>query len=422
MQPRHRLDLRLGDLGYGLLAGLRAPEPDRIMAEVFGRAGVTGLVTLSVRSAWDLLLTVLDWPPGSEIVVSAIGHPDMATIAIAHGLRVVPVDVDPDTLTPSASVVAQAVTDRTRAIMVVQLFGGLVDLGPVAAVARGADLLLVVDAAQAFTGPDALDHDHGDVWLYSFGLIKTCSAVGGALLITRDQGLMMALERRHRTWPVQRSAHYARRLLRAAGLLWLSQPAAYGAVFAVVRGLGLDLNSMINGSTRSFAGPAAGVDPEPLARLRHQPAPALVALLARRLGRFDPARLHRRAAMGERVAAALPPEVSHPGEQMPSRTHWLFPVVVADARRLIAELHRSGLDASAATSNLTAVTVPDRPAPGRAVAMMQNIVYLPVYPELSDAGLDRLLSALQRYAATDADPFTSDLAERLALDAHRRPR
>lgn len=421
MQPRHRLDLRLGDLGYGLLAGFRAPDPDRSAAEVFARTGVTGLVTLSVRSAWDLLLTVMDWPPGSEIVVSAIGHPDMATIAAAHGLRVVPVDVDPDTLAPSAAAVAQAVTDRTRAIMVVQLFGGLVDFGPLAAVADRADLLLVVDAAQAFAGPDALDHDLGDVWLYSFGLIKTCTAVGGALLITRDQELVTALERQHRTWPRQRPGPYARRLLRAVALLCLSRPAPYGAVFAVGRRLGLDLNTVINSSTRSFAGPTAGADPEPLDRLRHQPAPALVALLARRFRRYDPVRLLRRTAVGERVAAALPPGVSHPGEAMPTRTHWLFPVVVADGPRLVAELHRSGLDASPATSNLTAVTVPDRPAPERAVAMMRSIVYLPVSPELTDAALDRLLAALDRYAAAAAP---RDPAERQPLDTetHRKVR
>lgn len=415
MQPRHRLDLRLGDLGYGLLAGLRAPDPDRRAAEVFARTGVTGLVTLSVRSAWDLLLTVLDWPAGSEIVVSAIGHPDMTAIATAHGLRVVPVDVDPDTLAPAAAAVAQAVTDRTRAIMVVQLFGGLVDLGPVAAVARRAHLLLVVDAAQAFAGPDALDHDHGDVWLYSFGLIKTCSAVGGALLITRDQGLITALKRQHRAWPRQRPAPYVRRLLRAAALLWLSQPSVYGAVFAVGRRVGVDLNTMINASTRSFGGPVAR-DHGPLARLHRQPAPALVALLARRLRRWDPARLRRRAEVGERVAAALPPGVSHPGERMPSRTHWLFPVVVSDGSRLITELHRSGFDASAATSNLTAVSVPDRPAPERAGALMRSVVYLPVYPELTDADLNRLLAALQHYSAAEL----SDRAERQPLGTDPR--
>ena len=58
---------------------------------------------LSVRSAWDLLLHVLAWPAGSEVIVSAITHPDMITILRAHGLVPVPVDVDLDTLAPSVT-------------------------------------------------------------------------------------------------------------------------------------------------------------------------------------------------------------------------------------------------------------------------------------------------------------------------------
>ena len=53
---------------------------------------------LSVRSGWDLLLHVLAWPAGSEVIVSAITHPDMIRILRAHGLVPVPVDVDLDTL------------------------------------------------------------------------------------------------------------------------------------------------------------------------------------------------------------------------------------------------------------------------------------------------------------------------------------
>ena len=102
--PRHRLDLAGGDVLTGLRATLRAPDPVALEAAVLQAAGLTGrgLICLSVRSAWDLQLQVLGWPTGSEVIVSAITHPDIITILQAHGLRAVPVDLDLATLAPRA--------------------------------------------------------------------------------------------------------------------------------------------------------------------------------------------------------------------------------------------------------------------------------------------------------------------------------
>ena len=102
MFPRHRLDIGAADLWFGLRATLGRTDPAQVEAGLLRTAGIEdrGLVCLSVRSAWDLLLSGLDWPPGSEVLMSAITHPGMALILRAHGLRAVPVDLDPDTLAP----------------------------------------------------------------------------------------------------------------------------------------------------------------------------------------------------------------------------------------------------------------------------------------------------------------------------------
>ena len=52
------------------------------------------IVFLSVRTGWDLLLTALALPAGSEVVTSAVTIPDMVRIIEHHGLTPVPVDVD----------------------------------------------------------------------------------------------------------------------------------------------------------------------------------------------------------------------------------------------------------------------------------------------------------------------------------------
>ncbi len=406
MFPRHRLDIGAADLWFGVRATLRRGDPDRTAAELLRSAGIAdrGLVCLSVRSAWDLLLTVLDWPPGSEVLVSAITHPGMAAILQAHGLRVVPVDLDPDTLAPSVAALEAARTERTRGLLLAHLLGGRLDLDPLLAFGRRHGLLVVEDSAQAFTGPDSLNPSGADVSLFSFGLIKTASAAGGALVTVADAGLLARLRAAHRCWPQQRRRAYAARLARTAALAVFNDPRRFAVLYRLCRVVRLDLDGAINASTRSFTGRA-----DMLAKIRRRPATGLVALLGRRIGAFDADRIAARAELGEALAAGLPVAYRHPGGRLHRRTHWLFPVAAPDPDRLVAELRQRGVDASQGTSNLAAVMAEDGWVPPQAAQLMAAIVYLPCYPELGADGRDRLLAALSAAAGLGAEAC-ADLA------------
>ncbi|HEV2927732.1 MAG TPA: DegT/DnrJ/EryC1/StrS family aminotransferase, partial [Propionibacteriaceae bacterium] len=253
--PRHRLDLAGGDVLTGLRTTLLSPDPAALEAAVLQAAGLTdrGLVCLSVRSAWDLLLQVLAWPTGSEVIVSAITHPDMVTILQSHGLKAVPVDLDLATLAPRVEDLEIEYTPRTRAVLVVHLFGGRIDLRPVADFARRHDLLLVEDSAQAFAGTDSLGPSGADVSMFSFGMIKTASAVGGALMSVGDAELRSSMRKEQDGWPAQGRVGYAVKLAKAGGLAVFNDPRRFAVLYRVCRRLGLDLDSMINTSTRSFA-------------------------------------------------------------------------------------------------------------------------------------------------------------------------
>lgn len=395
MYPRHRLDIGAADLRFGVRATWSGRDADREAAALLATAAATdrGLVALSVRSGWVLLLGVLGWDPGSEVLVSAITHPGMVAILREHGLRAVPVDLDPDTLAPSTGQLEAAVTERTRGLLVAHLFGGRLDLAPLLAFARRHDLMLVEDSAQAFTGLHSLAPSGADVSLFSFGLIKTASAAGGALLSVADPGLRDRLRAAHARWPEQPPAAYAGKLAKTAALAAFNDPRRFAVLQHTCRAARLDLDGLINRSTRSFAGGSAM-----LARIRRRPSAGLVALLHRRLSTVDDARLAARAVLGEQLAARLPPAYLHPGGRLQRRTHWLFPVAAPDPDRLLAELRQRGVDASQGTSNLTAVAGEDGRCPPRAAALMADIVYLPCYPELGEDGRDRILEALRAAA------------------------
>ena len=390
--PRHRIDLGAADVAAALRASVTARDADGLEGAAVHTAGMgeCGLVCLSVRSAWDLLLQVLAWPAGSEVIVSAITHPDMVTIIRAHGLVPVPVDVDLATLAPSVADLERANTERTRAVLVVHLFGGRLDLAPISAFCRRHDLMLVEDSAQAFTGRASLAPTGADVSLISFGMIKTASAVGGALVSVADTELRSSMGKEQAGWPVQGRAAYAAKVIKAAVLAVFNDPRRFARLYRMCRRLGVDLDAAINASTRSFAtGDALQ------ARIRRRPAPALLALLGRRLRHVDHDRLSARAAFGEELTRRLPAAYLHPGDRLHRRTHWLYPVLAPDPDALVVALRARGIDVSRGTSNLAAVSAGDGTTPVQAVRLMSSIVYLPSYPELGADGLDRLVAGLQ---------------------------
>jgi hypothetical protein len=73
VHARHRLDLRLIDVGRALAALVVAGSRERCEQALLDvvSAEADGLATVSVRAAWDLLLTTSGWPAGSEVLVSA---------------------------------------------------------------------------------------------------------------------------------------------------------------------------------------------------------------------------------------------------------------------------------------------------------------------------------------------------------------
>ena len=230
------------------------------------------------------------------------------------------------------------------------------DLGGVAKFAREHGLLLVEDCAQAFKGPKRMGDPLADVSMYSFGTLKTSTALGGAILRVRDREVLGRMRWIQASYPSQGRGGYLKKLLKILGLVAVSRPGLYGLLARACRRLGSDLDALVSGVVRGF--PPREPATMFLWRLRHRPSAPLLAMLSRRLRTFDGERLARRASTGERFARRLRVVDLHPGQRSLQRTHWLFPVVVEDAEALIASLRRRGLDASQATSSIAVVEAP----------------------------------------------------------------
>lgn len=401
LHPRLRLDVSFGDLLFAAAAcafARRGNREDRVR-RAWGDPD--GIVCLSVRSGFELLLDALPLEAGDEIAFSAITHPDMVRVAEARGLRALPVDLDVTSLAPDPEALERAIGPRTRLVVVAHLFGGSAALEPVANVARRHGIALVEDSAQSLRGPWEHGDPRSDVSLFSFGSIKTATALGGALVRVADADLRARMRSRQQAWPVQPRREYAARAAKLALLHALARPRVYGLFARSLAASGRDLDAVVSGAVRGFPGP------ELTRRLRRRPSAPLLALLARRLHRFDLARLDARIRAGERVAAALPAQVRRPGRDAVGPTHWVFPVLAADRAGLVSRLRSAGFDAATATSGIDAVAAPpDRPElrPARAERAVAEIVFVPVYPALGDDELDRVAATVAEALADEREP------------------
>jgi perosamine synthetase len=129
-----------------LSMGPKVEEFERGLAEA---CGVEHAVAVSSgTAALHLAVLALEIGPGDEVIVPAYTFPATANVVALTGATPVLVDVDPATFNLRPEAVAAAVTDRTRAILVVHLFGRPARWGEIeAAVPDGVALL--EDAAGA---------------------------------------------------------------------------------------------------------------------------------------------------------------------------------------------------------------------------------------------------------------------------------
>lgn len=381
MIPRRVLDIGWRHLAQALWHTLRAPCAPALPA---GAAAF-----LSVRSGLDALLSALALPAGSEVLMSAVTVPDMAAIVRAHGLQVVALDVNADTLAVSADEAERRVTSRTRVLLVAHLFGSRMPMDALADVADRHGLLLLEDCAQAFSGQGNTAHARTDVAFYSFGPIKTATALGGALLFFRDDALRRAALAVQAAWPVQPAPHYARRCVRHAALKLLSLRGPYTVFCTLCRLLRVDRNALIRGATRNFA------PSELLPQLRQQPPAAMVALMLRRW--HEPAvavvrRMVAAQALGDAMGDALGGDGAALllGRTAAGHTHWVVPVRCAAPEQLARQLQARGFDASRSASSLTLIG-----DAREARAWHDALLYLPVHEDCTPRDMRRLAAALR---------------------------
>jgi len=153
---------------------------------------LAALMTLGIGSDLPACRTGRTCPGCPEVITTPYTFFATAGTIWRAGARPVFVDIDPVTFNIDAGKVAAAVTERTRAIMPVHLFGQMADMDPIMAVAREHKLHVIEDAAQAIgaTYKGRRAGSVGTIGCFSFYPSKNLGGLGdGGMCVTRDEAL-----------------------------------------------------------------------------------------------------------------------------------------------------------------------------------------------------------------------------------------
>jgi perosamine synthetase len=178
-----RLLIECLDSGWISSEGPFVAEFEQRFAATAGRR--YGVAVTNGTAALEAALVALDLQPGDEVILPSHTIISCAQAIVRAGAVPIPVDCDSRTWNITAEHVAEAITPRTRAVMVVHIFGLPVDMAPVIDLAARNGLRIIEDAAQS----------HGQTYAGrpcgSFGVVSTFSFYPNKLITTGEGGMIV---------------------------------------------------------------------------------------------------------------------------------------------------------------------------------------------------------------------------------------
>ena len=177
---------------------------EEAMAGVAGRQH--GIAVCNGSAALDVALQALELKPGDEVILPTLTIISCIQCLLRAGATPVLVDADPTTWNMDVARIEERITSRTRAIMAVHLYGMVVDMEPLLALACRRGLRVIEDAAEAIgqeirllAAGDGGAASHaqsrrpcgsfGDVSTFSFYPNKHVTTGEGGMVLTNDDRL-----------------------------------------------------------------------------------------------------------------------------------------------------------------------------------------------------------------------------------------
>ncbi|MDF2577459.1 MAG: Glutamine--scyllo-inositol transaminase [Chlamydiales bacterium] len=147
-----------------------------------------GIAVCNGSVAIDVAITALGIGKGDEVIMPTFTIISCAAAIVRSGANIVLVDNDPNTWNMDVNQIEAKITPRTKAIMVVHIYGLPSDMGPILALAKKYNLKVIEDAAemhgQTYKGKAC--GSFGDISTFSFYPNKHITTGEGGMILTDD--------------------------------------------------------------------------------------------------------------------------------------------------------------------------------------------------------------------------------------------
>lgn len=176
---------------------IMGPEVNELEDALSAYTGAKHCITVaSGTEALLISLMALGIGPGDEVITTPFTFVATAEVLVLLGAIPVYVDVEPDTCNINASLIEAKITDKTKAIMPVSLYGQPADMDEINAIAaRHGNIPVIEDAAQSFgaTYKDKKSCNLSTIGCTSFFPSKPLGCYGdGGALFTNDDSIAQA--------------------------------------------------------------------------------------------------------------------------------------------------------------------------------------------------------------------------------------
>ena len=153
-----------------------------------------GITMTNGTATLEVALAALRLPPGSEVILPTFTIISCASAVMFNGLKPVLVDADSRSWCMDVRQVAERISPRTRAILVVHMYGHPVDMTPLLHLAEQHGIAIIEDAAEVHGAEYLCDHDTAvPIWRRcgSFGELSSFSFYANKLITTGEGGMLL---------------------------------------------------------------------------------------------------------------------------------------------------------------------------------------------------------------------------------------
>ena len=193
-EPLHHEIMAAMEQTFRSQAFILGPEVGKLEEQVAAYCQAKcGIGVTSGTDALLIALMALGMGPGDDVITTPYSFFATAGAVVRLGAKPVLVDIDPRTFNLDPNRIEKAVTQRTKAIIPVHLYGQSADMGPIMDLAQRRKMAVIEDAAQAI-GTEYTDGRRvgsiGTIGCFSFFPSKNLGCLGdGGMAVTNDPDL-----------------------------------------------------------------------------------------------------------------------------------------------------------------------------------------------------------------------------------------